>query len=203
MKNLEMTHVKLSAKQTKEIVKAWRDRLNILLRLPSVDPWVLTNGRWQNLLGDLHFALYGTQRNPGANEDFEKAATRESIREVYTVLKEYESVPKSTLATLKFQLAEQILEISHDVRRNRFYSRFRSKHFPTMFYMMLSHLLEISDVGLTDIRECANCKVDFVPQRKPRKGVSVYCSTRCRNVVAARNYRAKARKAKKKKRGNK
>ena len=174
---------------------SWKRRLNALLRFAKVDPWKLTNGDWQTLLDDLYFALHSAKRDP-EDSTFNRAATREGVRDAYYGLKkQLEEDDGQQSATL--HLAEQDLEI-HYSNEIGFWYGFTSRDFPTMIYMTLAHLLHASDLRKSDIIRCSHCESYFVPLRKPREDTPNYCSRKCANVVAARNFRASKKKKVKK-----
>ena len=178
----------------------WVRRLNVLFRLAHIDLGLLDNDAFENFLDDLHLALYATERdreekNPDKN--FNQIATRESIREAQRGLDR--AIRQEDSPPVIFKLAEQEL-LLYESKEVGFYSFISCDDLPTLVYMAFRHLLEASDVRRSDFRLCGNekCGYPFVPLRKPREGSPSYCSPRCANLVAMRNYRKRQTEAKRK-----
>jgi hypothetical protein len=177
--------------------ESWIPRLNVLLRFAQIDVLKLTNGEWGDLLDDLYFSLYNLKRDRTKPEgDFHEAATPEGVSKAQRELKrQLESQDDMHL----IPLAEQTMILFNMPNRGEFVYRFTSKDFTTMVFMEFAHLLFMSALKPADFLRCPCCETWFVPKRKPRKGMASYCSKRCANVIASRNFRAKKKKVKVKK----
>jgi hypothetical protein len=167
----------------------WVKRLNRLLRFAHQNLGVLNNGAWEDLLDELYEAIFGAKRNRDAETNFNRIATRESVREAQKGL-DGAIRGDSVDDDITFELAKQTLTI-HESKDAGFFFSYHGEHFPTAVYTAFAHLLAASWVRRSDFRLCANdkCGYPFVPLRKPRKGQPGYCSPKCANRMAAIKYR--------------
>lgn len=167
----------------------WIKRLNVLLHFAHEDLGVLTNGDWENLLDRLYVALLDAKRDRNPKMMFNRIATRESVREAQKGLDRIIRLDP-TGGTVDLELARQELTLGVN-EDGRFFGTFASEHFGTNVYMAFWHLLEASLLNRSDFKTCANdkCGYPFIPLRKPRDDERAYCSTKCRNRVAAIEYR--------------
>ena len=168
----------------------WVRRLNILLRFAHDDLALLTNGAWQDLIDQLYFALLGEARDRHRKTRFDETVNRPSVREAQLGLMRAVDPNDIRTDSVDFELAKQTLTI-FESEESGFDAQFDSDHFPTNVYMTFMHLLKASKVRRSDFRLCANdkCGYPFVPLRKPREGEKSFCSKKCRNRVAAIEYR--------------
>lgn len=170
-------------------------QLNTLLKLAYTDLRALDDAAWRRFLDDLHVALYGAKRNAKDKESiFAKVATRPAVWDALGELRKRLDRAEGSDGPFEFPLREQTMTIVN--RDDGYHYTFASKDLATMIYMQLAHLLNISLVQPGEFRKCENktCKTPFIPSRRPRPGVKVYCDNRCARVVAARMYRERARR---------
>ena len=180
-------------------------RLNKLLGFAGDDLSLLNNGRWQDKLDEVYFAIYAAKRNRALFlSNFNRIATRESVREAQIGLKKAlgdfqrrkTSTPRSRTfltggpETIHLDLAKQQLWFREN-SDGPIESWHTTEHFPTMVYEALAEASCCRKFKWSDIRKCAddNCDNLFVPLRKPHKGKPAYCSSKCGNRVAALRYR--------------
>jgi hypothetical protein len=186
--------------RTKEYLQDYRKRVNELLRFAQLDPWTLTNGdreKLEALKDRLFYALYGFKRDPASTwEEFEPIATPEALSEAQRELKKRldDTSPEAHLFPLK-DLRLKLLHTPDD----QYAYRFTGKHLPSLIYVMFAWLLFMSELRHQDFKRCEQCQTWFYPRRRPHKGAPTYCSKRCANIIAARNFRKK-KKAEAKKR---
>ena len=183
--------------------RGWIRRLNVLFRFTRVNLGDLDNGKFQNLLDDLHLSLYDTKRDrQKTNYPFDnRIATREAVGEAQRGLRslvDADESPDSRGEKVTLFLEKQELRLGRD--ETGYWYTFVSRHFPTNLYMLFAYLLDASAVKPSDFRYCSNdeCKLPFVPLRKPPKDAPCYCSPRCANLFASRSYRKRQSAAKKK-----
>jgi hypothetical protein len=187
------------ARTGKETARYWLRRLNVFLQFARVDPWTLSNGAFERLRDQMFLAVEGHVANPVARKlvrgHFDLIATRQALREAYDGLNDAIEgllvIPKTGLAQFvpRFKLVGQELTIF--TTNDGFAVRLDTKHFPSQVYKAFADALEASGVKPSDFLHCSYCNNLFVPLRKPRKGTPVYCSPKCANVIASRDYRAR------------
>ena len=178
--------------------KRYIPRLNMLFRFAYIDPWKLTNGDREKLLDNLFFALYDVPRDrQNPLPEFRQGATPEGLAKAQRALREHLECQEPRH---RFELPDLGLILFNDPTRGDFFYRFSSSNLTTMVAVELAHLLWMSEITPADILRCSHCQTPLVPRRKPRQGDPTYCSRECANVIAARNYRARNRKVKAKKR---
>lgn len=174
-------------------------RLNVILRLPSIDlDRTSKEKKWDVLLEDLCFSVFGVKRVP-PQDAFYVAARPEGIRIAQDVLRTFlpflQRVPDPKEPLPWLSLCEQRLYIAP--RKDGFSTGYipevsgGDRRFATLIYSTLAHLLERSRVHPRDILTCANpqCGACFVPLRRPHAGQKNFCSSRCANLISAREYR--------------
>ncbi len=159
-----------------------------------MDVGALADGGWNALLGDLYFAVFGEERRVFKQDAFHFAATRAGIRDAQGGLRIQLPVlqrGKGEEPAPMFQLSAYWLYVA--AGKDGFVSRPAFTDGPTMIYFTLAYLLEQSRVTQRDILTCANdrCCAFFVPLRRPHAGQKSFCSPRCGNLIAAREYREK------------
>lgn len=166
-------------------------RLNVLLKLPQIDLALLNNGDFETLLDNLYWAILGRKERKREKDVFHAAAQRPGIKEAQETLRGH-------LASLRYgtgkevvelELAKQTLLIVADDKG--FAHSYISRDFPTMVYGMLSFLLERAQVKRSDLLTCANekCRTVFVPLRSRASSDRAFCSPKCANLIAAKEYR--------------
>ena len=187
------------ARTVKETARYWLRRLNVLLGFARVDPWTLSNGALEKLLDQMFFALEG---NPGPvarellRQRFDRIATREALREAHGEIKDaleglFVKPPQLGFRTATLELTGQKHQIMVPRDGGTFIFSSQSNHFPSQVYDAFYKVLEASGVKPDDFLHCSYCGNLFVPLRKPGKGTPVYCSPKCANVIASRDYRAR------------
>jgi len=173
-------------------------RLNTLLRFGQTDPWLLTNGKRDELVDDLYFAIYGIKRDPHHEHgaDFAKSTTREGLKRAYEGLKEHLVCGDKEH---HLEIGPQTLWIRVNPNSQEYYYQFDNNDLRDRVFVTYADALFMAELKEGDIVKCANCRTQFVPLRKPKKGKPSYCSKRCANVIASRNFRANKRAKTKKK----
>lgn len=178
-------------------------RLNAILRLPGINVGALGADKWNALLDDLYFAVFGEKDRrerlekavkAGFDQDvFHSAANQGGVRAAQEGLRAQLPIlqrVKGEDSAPHFILSEQRLYVA--AGKDGFASRYLCDDCPTMVYSTLAYLLERSKVIQRDILTCANerCGAFFVPLRKPHAGKKrAFCSQRCGNLITAREYR--------------
>jgi hypothetical protein len=185
----------------------WNQRLNVLLRFAHVDPWTLNDDALEKLRADIAFAVIGLPIGPQRGEPFEpfnRMATREALRQAQRgldrALKLLLVAGRGLPKTAEFKLAKSTLRI-YVTEAHGYFHGFESEHLATLVYVTLAELLKESNVKPSEILHCSLCDTLFVPLRKPRKGLPIYCSHRCGSVIASRAFRKRQAEARLKKRG--
>jgi hypothetical protein len=198
MSSLDMTR-KASGREKTRI---YTERLNFLFRFAELDPWKLDNGAREELLDDLYLAMYDSPRNRELLKggEFDRAATPEGVSKGQRSLARFIEKGWAELGKTKVLLSAFTEESEF---AGEYYYRFSSDDFPTLLILAFAHLMSVCEIRQSDFLACANCGITFVPKRKPREGTPNYCSTKCANVVAAKNYREKKKAVKKVKKAKK
>jgi len=175
-------------------------RLNVLLRLasPSTDLALLNNGAWSELLDGFYWAILAEKQRTPKEDVFHQAGSRLGVKTAQEGLRGQLSLlqrakPQQGPLLLEnlpsFELAKQTLYLHVDEKG--FFPRYVSTDFPTMTYQMLSYLIDRLKLRPSDFLTCANekCRTVFVPIRKRSSADRAFCSPRCANLIAARDYR--------------
>jgi hypothetical protein len=173
-------------------------RLNFLLKLPSVPVKELDATSWTAFQRDLCSAVLSSRRANEVGEPF--SVTLTDIRMVKAELGSFlrslfNAIKNPDDARQGLQLEGQHVRVEPD--GNKFAVLYMSEDVPTRIYQALCNLIEQTEVAPRDILVCANpkCETFFVPLRKPHPGENNFCSPKCSNLIAARNWRKKQSEA--------
>jgi len=182
-----------------------RRRLNVLLRLPGRTlPKEANVKAWNALLQEFYFALYGEKGPVPKDKAFRVVASAAGVRtaqeELYNVLPLLKHHPPHGQAP-RLTVSAQTLFIHLDSEGRFFCKRYpvdfdNERAFLTLVCEALGDLLVRAQVTRRDLLECANpdCRSLFVPLRRPHVGARSFCSRRCANLVAVKEYRQKHKK---------
>jgi hypothetical protein len=175
-------------------------RLNSLLGLPKADIDSLTSDRWNRLLDDLWFGIFGKGQRVYQEDVFHQAASRDGVRAAQEGLRgqlyqlQHAAAQHGAIKLERypsFELAKQTIYLIVD--DEGFFPRYVSTDFPTMVYQMLYFLIDKLKLKPSDFLTCdyEKCARVFVPLRRPHsKAGKHFCSQRCGNIVSARESRA-------------
>ncbi len=165
-------------------------RVNIILGLATRDIRMLREDAREELLNDLYWALFAVKERKRKDSPFHRTTTDEAIKTVQDDLRrELPLIQRGKPA--QFELSKQTLNFLQD--QDGVFFKSSDTDFPTMVYETLRYLLTHIGLKGTDLLACANekCRAIFVPLRRPHKNVKSFCSQKCGNLIAAREYRKK------------
>ena len=156
-------------------------------------------------MDSLHVAIFNTPRNRNEDSPFNDAARKRTPvwDALETLRKEILKAEQDDTDFIRLPLEKSTLEIRYveDSWGGIYDQKFEARDFATMLFLAFGHVMNASMVTRSDFRICANesCKTPFFPLRKRDPKVDAFCKPGCARIVAARNYRAKKKKAAKKK----
>lgn len=119
------------------------ERLNYLLKLPSLKLLTLTDDQWESLFDGLHVALFCERRQRWKSDDFHFAISldklpRSQISQAQLLIREFLSVCRGRGEMMEFQLESHRFRIAP--KATTFGTAYRCDDVKTMISLTLFHL---------------------------------------------------------------